>query len=292
MLPTLLPDTPQVMASKMTLSGDVDFQQIAKKTPGFVGADLSSLTKEAAVVAINRIFTRLRAESPPAASFAPSPAQTSSAGLPLEPDEAPGKGGVSYAEEAAGEVAARAAGTTKGSSQIPAATHESGSSSSSSGGVIGGGGSSNSADEGTVMNGSGGSAASLSNNAVKPLSPPPPPPSSSVASQLAKKATGAVSGGGGGAEAVGGFLAGPLSAEQLAPLSVTMEDFLMAVKKVRACCLLSLWKIHETVFVLGGVLECVIVFTFCVCAEAVLSCAVSGPAPFSLRELGQTTGVG
>lgn len=51
------------MSSKMTLSGDVDFSQIAKKTPGFVGADLSSLTKEAAVVAINRIFAHLRAPS-------------------------------------------------------------------------------------------------------------------------------------------------------------------------------------------------------------------------------------
>lgn len=40
-------------------------------------------------------------------------------------------------------------------------------------------------------------------------------------------------GGEGGAEAVGGFLAGPLSPAQLAPLSVTMEDFMTAVKKVR-----------------------------------------------------------
>ena len=58
----------QVMSSKMTLGGDVDFSLIAKKTPGFVGADLSSLTKEAAVVAINRIFTRLRASPSPPAS--------------------------------------------------------------------------------------------------------------------------------------------------------------------------------------------------------------------------------
>jgi ribosome biogenesis ATPase len=33
-----------------------DFKILARKTPGFVGADLQSLTKEAAVVAINRIF--------------------------------------------------------------------------------------------------------------------------------------------------------------------------------------------------------------------------------------------
>ena len=46
----------QVMCAKMRLAGSFDFAAIAKKTPGFVGADLSSLTKEAAVVAINRIF--------------------------------------------------------------------------------------------------------------------------------------------------------------------------------------------------------------------------------------------
>jgi ribosome biogenesis ATPase len=46
----------QVMCSRMRLSGSFDYSAIAKKTPGYVGADLSSLTKEAAVVAINRIF--------------------------------------------------------------------------------------------------------------------------------------------------------------------------------------------------------------------------------------------
>ncbi|CAM9122040.1 unnamed protein product [Chrysoparadoxa australica] len=53
----------QVMASKMKLSGEVDFGVIAKKTPGFVGADISSLTKEAAMVAINRIFSDLEEKS-------------------------------------------------------------------------------------------------------------------------------------------------------------------------------------------------------------------------------------
>jgi ribosome biogenesis ATPase len=46
----------KVMTSKMRLSGDFDFDAIAKKTPGYVGADIRSLTKEAAVIAINRIF--------------------------------------------------------------------------------------------------------------------------------------------------------------------------------------------------------------------------------------------
>lgn len=44
------------ISQKMRLSGNFNFREIAKKTPGFVGADLKSVTKEAAVVAINRIF--------------------------------------------------------------------------------------------------------------------------------------------------------------------------------------------------------------------------------------------
>lgn len=46
----------RAMASGMRLSGDFDYKLIAKKTPGFVGADVRSLTKEAAVLAINRIY--------------------------------------------------------------------------------------------------------------------------------------------------------------------------------------------------------------------------------------------
>ena len=46
----------KVMTSGMRLTGDFDLTQIAKKTPGYVGADLRALTKEAAIVAINRIF--------------------------------------------------------------------------------------------------------------------------------------------------------------------------------------------------------------------------------------------
>eukprot|EP00752_Nemacystus_decipiens_P002788 g2604.t1 len=163
----------QVMASKMTLGGDVDFQQIAKKTPGFVGADLSSLTKEAAVVAINRIFTRLRAVSPP-------PSGNSAVLSVSNPNETLENGGGSGA--AGGEAVARAPlATTSVASPTAAATNEH-STSVGDGGVTSDG-----------------------------------------------YCTGAEE----GAEAVGGFLAGPLSAAQLAPLSVNMEDFMMAVKKVQ-----------------------------------------------------------
>jgi ribosome biogenesis ATPase len=46
----------RVMTTKMRLDGEFDFLSIAKLTPGYVGADIRSLTKEAAVIAINRIF--------------------------------------------------------------------------------------------------------------------------------------------------------------------------------------------------------------------------------------------
>eukprot|EP00026_Physarum_polycephalum_P002254 Phypoly_transcript_02259.p1 GENE.Phypoly_transcript_02259~~Phypoly_transcript_02259.p1 ORF type:complete len:929 (+),score=161.80 Phypoly_transcript_02259:105-2891(+) len=53
----------KVLSRKMKLAGDFDFDEIAQKTPGFVGADLSALTKEAAVLTINRIFHSLEEQS-------------------------------------------------------------------------------------------------------------------------------------------------------------------------------------------------------------------------------------
>ncbi|KAF8251761.1 AAA-domain-containing protein [Wilcoxina mikolae CBS 423.85] len=59
----------RVLCNKLRLSGDFDFRALAKKTPGFVGADLSALTAEAGRAAINRIFQTLK--SPPAESSQP-----------------------------------------------------------------------------------------------------------------------------------------------------------------------------------------------------------------------------
>lgn len=42
------------------LSGGFDFGLIAARTPGFAGADLQALTKEAAAAAISRIFGSLK----------------------------------------------------------------------------------------------------------------------------------------------------------------------------------------------------------------------------------------
>jgi ribosome biogenesis ATPase len=46
----------KTMTKDMKLNGDFDFKLLARRTPGYVGADVSSLAKEAAVIAINRIF--------------------------------------------------------------------------------------------------------------------------------------------------------------------------------------------------------------------------------------------
>ncbi|KAK3821319.1 MAG: P-loop containing nucleoside triphosphate hydrolase protein [Benniella sp.] len=49
----------RVMASKLKLAGDFDFKELAKMTPGYVGADLNALTAAAGVVALKRIFQEI-----------------------------------------------------------------------------------------------------------------------------------------------------------------------------------------------------------------------------------------
>lgn len=46
----------RVISGCMRLEGSFDFDEVAKKTPGFVGADLMALMKEAAALAVQRIF--------------------------------------------------------------------------------------------------------------------------------------------------------------------------------------------------------------------------------------------
>jgi len=47
------------IVAPMRLSGEFDLQEIARLTPGYVGADLDALAKEAAVIAVNRVFSEL-----------------------------------------------------------------------------------------------------------------------------------------------------------------------------------------------------------------------------------------
>jgi ribosome biogenesis ATPase len=49
----------QKLSSKMRLEGEFDFDEIARTTPGFVGADLASLTKEAASIAVRRVYQEI-----------------------------------------------------------------------------------------------------------------------------------------------------------------------------------------------------------------------------------------
>ena len=60
----------RVMTARMRLDGEFDFKLIAKNTPGYVGADIRSLTKEAAVIAINRIFNDLLGTGDDSSKFA------------------------------------------------------------------------------------------------------------------------------------------------------------------------------------------------------------------------------
>ena len=48
----------KTLAAKLRTAEDVEWKEMARKTPGYVGADLKALTREAAAAAINRIFVQ------------------------------------------------------------------------------------------------------------------------------------------------------------------------------------------------------------------------------------------
>lgn len=58
----------RVLARRLRLAGDFDFVTVAKRTPGFVGADLAALMKEAAALAVQRIFKTLNDDAAAAAA--------------------------------------------------------------------------------------------------------------------------------------------------------------------------------------------------------------------------------
>lgn len=51
------------MCRKLKLPEDFDYQQLARLTPGYVGADLMALCREAAMSAVNRVLLELRGQS-------------------------------------------------------------------------------------------------------------------------------------------------------------------------------------------------------------------------------------
>lgn len=50
------------MCKGLSISSDVATDNLAHLTPGYVGADLSSLVREAAMCAVNRIFSHVKPE--------------------------------------------------------------------------------------------------------------------------------------------------------------------------------------------------------------------------------------
>lgn len=62
----------RVLCARLRLAGDFDFRYLAKRTPGFVGADLTSLTSAAGIAAVKRIFQELgRTDALPVVPDAP-----------------------------------------------------------------------------------------------------------------------------------------------------------------------------------------------------------------------------
>jgi ribosome biogenesis ATPase len=99
-----------VLARRLRLSGDFDFRVVAKRTPGFVGADLAALMKESAALAVKRIFGQLEAageaeaDAAAAAAAAVVAAGQPAAGMPAGGDDArPQQQGAAQPAAAGGE---------------------------------------------------------------------------------------------------------------------------------------------------------------------------------------------
>jgi ribosome biogenesis ATPase len=82
----------KTMTKGMKLSGDFDYKVLARKTPGYVGADVRSLTKEAAVLAINRIFKDVLKE------------QNSQDIMAIEGSESDGNAGSKYSRDVSAAI--------------------------------------------------------------------------------------------------------------------------------------------------------------------------------------------
>ena len=64
--------------SAIRLEGGIDFGHLARKTPGYVGADLTALTKEAAIGAVNRYIAGVGGDAPSASASASASSSSSS----------------------------------------------------------------------------------------------------------------------------------------------------------------------------------------------------------------------
>lgn len=69
------------------VSSDAGIEELASLTPGFVGADLSALTTEAAMVAVNRVFVQVQEKSNIMKETAPQQGQVCENGSTDSPDQ-------------------------------------------------------------------------------------------------------------------------------------------------------------------------------------------------------------
>ena len=83
----------RVLSRRLRLSGDFDFKAVARRTPGFVGADLAALMKEAAALAVKRIFVHLDGIIGAAAAEAEGRTTQSVANHPNNTNQNGGSGG-------------------------------------------------------------------------------------------------------------------------------------------------------------------------------------------------------
>ena len=70
------------MCEKLRLSGDFNFTDLAKRTPGFVGADLQALSAAAGIIAVKRMISQLQQRS-----LLPSETQDMIVDDPMRPHE-------------------------------------------------------------------------------------------------------------------------------------------------------------------------------------------------------------
>lgn len=90
-----VPDAPsrakilKLMTSHMALSSNVDFTALGKATPGFVGADLQALAREAGMVAVSRIVSAGSSSSSSSNAAAEGAAAVDTAAVVKEHEESP-----------------------------------------------------------------------------------------------------------------------------------------------------------------------------------------------------------
>ncbi|KAI9230663.1 MAG: P-loop containing nucleoside triphosphate hydrolase protein [Piptocephalis tieghemiana] len=83
----------RVLSAKLRLSGDFDFSALAKRTAGYVGADLNALTSAAGMLAVKRIFHHLTTLPPSISPGSEGKGEEEEEGVEEEEEEEEEEGG-------------------------------------------------------------------------------------------------------------------------------------------------------------------------------------------------------